>query len=118
MKYGRYTPAREQRPVTVVNYGEPASCCLSLPRHAVKASVLDERFRAKYGRYSPTEERRLKTNGEEVAMHHSRCIGLGRCALAHKQTAARKTPIVTDSEARFWAKYGRSRPASERGPPR
>jgi hypothetical protein len=80
VKYGRYTPAREQKPVTVVNYGEPASCCLSLPRHAVKASVLDERFRAKYGRYSPTEERRLKTNGEEVAMHHSRCIGLGRCA--------------------------------------
>ena len=128
IKYGRNTPAEEFRqaaekaePTTVTSYAGH-DCCWQIQQQAAHAariplnsSGVEERFRAKYGRSSPSAETLEREAEERTAECLSRCAELGQCGFMHIATAdsSATSENVSDSEARFQAKYGRNTPAEE-----
>ena len=125
-KYGRYTPVHEARlkaaqPAKTQTEDEQAvpGCCQSLHQSdrltggtraaAVNASLVEERNRVKYGRYSPAKEAQVNTAREELAMHGRKCRELGQCPLmpAAQTAATPAVAVISASDARSLAKYGR-----------
>ena len=115
-KYGRNTPAHEDR-----LKGAPAEahgmCCHAAHQHegvakagesaVAQKGFTEERFRVKFGRNTPVQEAQRKAAEHELAMHQSKCAELGQCPLMPSHPTAQKAAVVTDTEARLQAKYGR-----------
>ena len=102
---------------------------------AVSDQLSEERYRAKYGRYTPAQESRLKdlqaasampapapagpvaaeerdrrSTEKHLAIHRGKCLELGQCSLMPSKTeASNAVTVASNEEARFVAKYGRSR---------
>ena len=79
----------------------------------VNDQMAEERYRAKYGRYSPVEEERRKHATEEARRNTSiGCEREGCCHEASQHTAAAQnlpdTRAVSDAAERFIAKWGRN----------
>ena len=78
----------------------------------------EERYRVKYGRYTPAEETGKKAAAVQVAAYVAGFTELGRCPLTRLgKTEARSYTIagnLTDSETRRQAKYGQTLSAEER----
>lgn len=127
MKYGRYTPAEEARQkaakaraADVTEYvGQ--SCCRHMKHENSAEKVTpnsassEAHFKMKYGRATPGAEARAKAAEEQVATHIRKCAELDRCPLVAVKNATSSTNVaVSNSEAWFRAKYGRSAPSEER----
>ena len=78
----------------------------------VNDQMAEERYRAKYGRYSPAEERRQHASEEARGNTAIRCERKGCCHAAPQDTAAVQnmpdTRAVSDAAERFVAKWGRN----------
>jgi hypothetical protein len=88
----------------------------AVSRAAVNDRTAEERFRTKYGRYTPAEEARRNANEETRAND----LGCGREDCCHKNTvrAALKQPVAaarinSGAEERFKVKWGRYTSAEE-----
>ena len=130
MKYGRYSQAEEARQKaakeaqakSTMNYVEQACCRLMQTSFAnttplaASGPSMEERFRMKYGRGTPSEEARQRATEVETAMHIAKCAELGRCPRMHVASANMPAVAVnpSDIEARFRMKYGRSAPVEQR----
>jgi hypothetical protein len=78
----------------------------------VNDQMAEERYRAKYGRYSPAEERRQHASEEARRNTAIRCEREGCCHAASQDTAAAQnhsdTRTISDAAQRFMAKWGRN----------
>ncbi|MEO7652309.1 MAG: hypothetical protein ABIZ80_17730 [Bryobacteraceae bacterium] len=119
-KYGRYTPAEEARRKAAKDETKYVgqACCRNMAHEALAGQVAmtssgtEAYFRAKYGRAAPAAQARQKATDEQTATHIGKCAELGRCALVAAETASTNLSAanLSETEARFRAKYGWSAP--------
>ena len=78
----------------------------------IKDQMAEERYRAKYGRYSPAEEKRQHASEEARRNTSIGCETEGCCHAASQDTTAIQnltdTRAVSDAAERFVAKWGRN----------
>ena len=78
----------------------------------VNDQMAEERYRTKYGRYSPVEERRQHASEEARRKTLMGCEREGCCHAASQDTAAAQnvpdTRTVSDAAERFISKWGRN----------
>ena len=75
--------------------------------------MAEERYRMKYGRYTPAEEARQKA-AKERAADATEYVGQSCCRhMKHENSGEKVTPNSASTEAYFKMKYGRSVPGAE-----
>src|SRR4051794_463994 len=115
-------PAKE-----TMNCGERSCCARNEKQTTVAKSAVtqgdpaaEERFRMKYGRYTPAEESRREAvriaANEGRTAHVLSCVKHGCCTSQKEAVIVAKSEATAGdpgAEARFRMKYGRSSPAQE-----
>jgi len=130
MKYGRNPPAEEARQKAAQDYSKNTAdraeegCCSGLRAKPVTVETpmatadpgAEMRYRMKYGRNTPAEERRQKA-AQDYASNAGDRAEESCCSELRAKPVTSETPVATadpGAELRFRMKYGRNTPAEER----